>query len=184
MTKEFKSCNKQRMEQFIKLLRSRRYSQTSFMLQRYNPYGENGFCCLGVAVKLYEQLECKTVFKQFTEIGSYRVETLNGEQEVGLLPTEVTIWMGISNNPNLDIPESVKKVLPCSGFQRNAVELNDIYNIPFSLIADCFEHTYLRDLDQKEDSEIDNNDNSNPKATGTDRSDSTCDPENDTGSSS
>lgn len=173
------NCNKENMQKLVDALRSGDYSQASNALRVKNEEGgKDTFCCLGVACDLYfqgqekgwGQLDTSAAFAGPIKVPmSYKVFTKGFiergnepiEESYGKLTPEAMRWLGIENvDPTLDIPkiyqEKILNKFPGSpnipSFSFCATQLNDQFHFTFGEIADCFEHTFLKNLDASEES--------------------------------
>lgn len=179
-------CNKENMQKLVDALRSGNYEQCSNHL-RIIDNGRDRYCCLGVACDLSfptqekgwgrsvqypapfgpnqeDKLEVYYVFtKGYDQSRSFK------EQEWGNLPKEVQDWLGISEcDPQLQVPDRLAPKLKTAvelnfKLQVNGIcasRLNDTFRFSFAEIADCFEHTYLKDMNPPKE-EQDNNDSNN-----------------------
>lgn len=147
--------NKERIRLLVDALRSGQYQQGTASLTRIDREGNLSHCCLGVAcdVAINNGLEGVTrILPPRTQSGeathACRYEWV-GEDGLGdperklstaYLPIPVMNWFGFPNeNPSVlgeNFPEGI-------GWE--ASYCNDVLRMPFSKIADAFEHTFLRE---------------------------------------
>lgn len=127
-----KKVHKERIQNWVKALRSGEYRQCKDHIKKNNSY-----CCLGVA--------CNIIPISF-------------EAGYDELPNEARAYYDLDADPELEVPQSVidkfikrqkknkKKYLYIFSelLNTSAVDLNDRIGFNFDEIADCIEYTYLR----------------------------------------
>lgn len=120
------------------------------------------FCCLGVAceVAIADGLGLHVEVVHDRHLGmcrSYEGFPGTNKSEV-TLPDTMQLWLGVDDdNPVLQIPSNVREWMH-DRIQADteldldpdtkvvgATDLNDEWGMPFRLIADCVEYTFLRD---------------------------------------
>lgn len=159
------NCNVTNMRTYIRELREGGREQTSGTLAVRARGANWKFCCLGVACECAIADGLKLDVKdQGTSVvqRSYGIYKPNPSSEVpgsfygssADLPPEVQTWLGVdSENPHLQVAPTtlawLRHQYADMSFsvdrKLSAINLNDDYKVPFPLIADCFEYTYLRE---------------------------------------
>lgn len=128
---------RERLQLLTRVLRSRKYRQTTGKLSRYDRIAKKRkFCCLGVACEVAKAAGLDITIRRDPERDIY---SYNGSTEI--LPVDVMRWYGFdSMNPNLKtdakhVPEHRRSIM-------TAAELNDENGLTFRQIADAIEKTY------------------------------------------
>lgn len=146
--------NVENVQKLIKALRSGEYKQGNNALE-YQTVGdkpEYRRCCLGVAcrcamedgVPLVVEVTGRRTIALTVAFGSHTTPlTTSFNGEVSTLPRAVAEWLGMSCNPRLVVPASVREAYPERPLPRRgrASALNDVFTLTFDQIADCFEAT-------------------------------------------
>lgn len=144
------ALNKERIRLFVDELRSRRRRQGNGALARYNPAAKKvSYCCLGVACEVARAHGLKLDRVKTDEYYTYAPDN---DSEASFLPYDVRDWFGfLDTNPEiLILPEDLRDlpadVIPLRNYTNayvKAVAVNDVLKLPFSVIANAFERTYL-----------------------------------------
>jgi hypothetical protein len=127
------AVNKDRVRLFVAALRSGEYEQGRGALQRALPFGEQRFCCLGVA--------CEVAIREGVPV---TVTSMMGDGHKGYIQYDNTgSWLPASVQGWYGFDASQPYVLDDAGEWVGVIELNDGLCKKFPYIADAFERTYL-----------------------------------------
>jgi len=153
----------ERVRAFVAALRSGEFRQTKGVLHRPDDptrtSGTVGHCCLGVACEVamrgglvLDRVVVQTSGDPRTWFGIVNPSGDDiGSKET--LPGRVHRWFGfVETNPYLLVPREVMERAEATvaaswreDRRYSASSLNDDMELPFPLIADCFEYTFLRE---------------------------------------
>lgn len=119
--------NKENIKKWVDALRSGKYRQGSGKL-----YNGSTFCCLGVACEVALENGVPLVKAPSKRVNSTPCYEYDGAAYS--LPKSVQNWLGLDQT----CPTIVK-----NGERKDAIQMNDEDQQPFSVIAACIQGTYL-----------------------------------------
>ncbi len=155
------AVNKERVRLFVNALRSGQFKQGNGSLASHNSQThQDEFCCLGVACEVARNNGLELSRAEYSSYGDghgYVYGDKYGHGEQYFLPGRVIDWFGFNaENPKLILTEQDMQQAPnqdaahasfandaSGGKLFDATRANDHYQLPFSVIADAFERTYL-----------------------------------------